>query len=611
MPKITNTLKTYWTLVLVIIGGVAAGITTLLPHDARLAHYIIIVLSAIIVLDMGIKMVKTIMSGSYGIDILAITAIVTCLLIGEFWAAYVIMLMLCGGEALENYADRRARRELSALIRRRPTIAHIVKCEQIKDITLDKVKVNDILLIKPGEVVPIDGILMSKSATIDESSITGESVPVEKVKGDKVVSGTASLNISIAIKATCTTKNSYYTQIIQLVSEAESQPAHFVNLANRYAIPFTLISYIIAGAAWYLSGDPTRFAEVLVVASPCPLILAAPIAFVSGMSLASRHGIIVKNGTVLERMAAAPNFCFDKTGTLTTGKLAVDTIETAEGYTDKDILAIIAAAESLSGHVMASAIINKAKAMHISIPAAKNVREVTGGGIFANVVGKRIVVGSRKFLNESKIPNLPECDLSSTEIMLAVSGKYAGAVHLSDQLRHGAKSTIVRLRQLGAKSIVMLTGDRPAVASAIAKHLKLDKALAQLTPTDKYDYVKQHHNLKSPVVMVGDGINDAPVLAAADVGIAMGAMGSTVASESADAVITVDHVARVATLRQIAMHTMHIARQSVLSGMLLCLVLELIAITGVIPAILGAACQEIIDVVVILNALRVHKLRVR
>ena len=596
---------------LVIIGGVAAGITTLLPHDARLAHYIIIVLSAIIVLDMGIKMVKTIMSGSYGIDILAITAIVTCLLIGEFWAAYVIMLMLCGGEALENYADRRARRELSALIRRRPTIAHIVKCEQIKDITLDKVKVNDILLIKPGEVVPIDGILMSKSATIDESSITGESVPVEKVKGDKVVSGTASLNISIAIKATCTTKNSYYTQIIQLVSEAESQPAHFVNLANRYAIPFTLISYIIAGAAWYLSGDPTRFAEVLVVASPCPLILAAPIAFVSGMSLASRHGIIVKNGTVLERMAAAPNFCFDKTGTLTTGKLAVDTIETAEGYTDKDILAIIAAAESLSGHVMASAIINKAKAMHISIPAAKNVREVTGGGIFANVVGKRIVVGSRKFLNESKIPNLPECDLSSTEIMLAVSGKYAGAVHLSDQLRHGAKSTIVRLRQLGAKSIVMLTGDRPAVASAIAKHLKLDKALAQLTPTDKYDYVKQHHNLKSPVVMVGDGINDAPVLAAADVGIAMGAMGSTVASESADAVITVDHVARVATLRQIAMHTMHIARQSVLSGMLLCLVLEPIAITGVIPAILGAACQEIIDVVVILNALRVHKLRVR
>ncbi len=611
MPKITNTLKTYWTLVLVIIGGVAAGITTLLPHDARLAHYIIIVLSAIIVLDMGIKMVKTIMSGSYGIDILAITAIVTCLLIGEFWAAYVIMLMLCGGEALENYADRRARRELSALIRRRPTIAHIVKCEQIKDITLDKVKVNDILLIKPGEVVPIDGILMSKSATIDESSITGESVPVEKVKGDKVVSGTASLNISIAIKATCTTKNSYYTQIIQLVSEAESQPAHFVNLANRYAIPFTLISYIIAGAAWYLSGDPTRFAEVLVVASPCPLILAAPIAFVSGMSLASRHGIIVKNGTVLERMAAAPNFCFDKTGTLTTGKLAVDTIETAEGYTDKDILAIMAAAESLSGHVMASAIINKAKAMHISIPAAKNVREVTGGGIFANVVGKRIVVGSRKFLNESKIPNLPECDLSSTEIMLAVSGKYAGAVHLSDQLRHDAKSTIVRLRQLGAKSIVMLTGDRPAVANAIAKHLKLDKALAQLTPTGKYDYVKQHHNLKSPVVMVGDGINDAPVLAAADVGITMGAMDSTVASESADAVITVDHVARVATLRQIAMHTMHIARQSVLAGMLLCLVLELIAITGVIPAILGAVCQEIIDVVVILNALRVHKLRVR
>lgn len=607
----TNILKTYWALILVAIGGIVTGVATLFLHDVQLSHYIIIGLSAIIVINMGIEMIKTLIHGSYGIDILAITAIVACLLIGEFWAAYVIMLMLCGGEALENYADRRARRELSALIQRRPSIAHTIKGQQIKDIALEKVQINDVLLIKPGEVVPIDGILLSKSATIDESSITGESVPVEKVEGDKVVSGTASLNSAIEIKATCTAKNSYYSQIIKLVSEAESQPAHFVNLANRYAVPFTIISYAIAGLAWYLSGDPTRFAEVLVVASPCPLILAAPIAFVSGMSLASCHGIIVKNGTVLERMAAAPNFCFDKTGTLTTGKLAVDTIEATDEYTSKDVLSIMAAAESLSGHIMANAIINKAKAMHVSIPSAKNVREVAGGGIFANVEGKRVVVGSRKFLTENKIPDLPPCDLSSTEIMLAVGGKYAGAVHLSDQLRHDAKSTIARLRQLGVKSLVMLTGDRPAVADAIARRLQLDKALAQLTPTDKYDSVKQHHNLRSPVVMVGDGINDAPVLAAADVGIAMGVMGSTVASESADAVITVDHVARVATLRQIAMHTLHIARQSVLIGMILCLALELIATTGIIPAIIGAACQEIIDVVVILNALRVHRSKVQ
>lgn len=622
MMKIAKVLKIYWMLILVIIGGVTAGIFSLLFDNspfflsaqfsfdgADLAHYIIVALSAVIVISMSIEMIKTIAHGSYGIDILAITAIIACLLLGEYWAAYVIMLMLCGGEALENYAIRRARRELSTLIKRRSTKAHLVSRRGITEVSLNQVNKGDTLLIKPGEVVPIDGILQSESATIDESSITGESMPVNKKQCDKVISGTTNFDTAIQIRTTCTAANSYYSQIIKLVQEAESQPAHFVNMANRYAVPFTLISYLIAGLAWYLSGDAARFAEVLVVASPCPLILAAPIAFVSGMSLSSRHGVIVKNGTTLEQIARAKTFCFDKTGTLTTGQLAVDLIETSGNYTEKDIIAIMAAAENLSNHVMATAIINKANTLRAPKLEARNVREVAGGGIFATVAGKRIVVGSRKFLTENKIPNLPPCDLSSTEIMLAVSGKYAGAVHLSDQLRPEAASVINKLKQLGVKHLAMLTGDRVEVAHSVARCIGINEVHARLTPDGKYRYVKQAAK-QGTVVMVGDGINDAPVLAIANVGIAMGTNGSSAASESADAVVTVGDLSRVTTLRQIAQHTVHIARQSVLTGMVLCIVLELIATTGVIPAIIGAGLQELIDVVVILNALRVGRLKV-
>lgn len=567
----------------------------------------IITLCAVIIILKLNHMLRDLAKGNFGIDILAVIAIIACLFTGEFWAAYVIVLMLCSGEALERLAEGRAKRELTALIKRRPQTAHLLIDDKIKDIAINQVKIGQTLIIKPAEVIPVDGILLSSRASLDESSITGESMPVDKAKGDKIISGTLNTNSPIQIKAASTATNSYYSQIIKLVQESANQPSHFVNLANRYAVPFTLISLIIATIAWVISGNPVRFAEVLVVASPCPLILAAPIAFVSGMSRSSRHGIIVKNGNVLEKVARADTFAFDKTGTLTSGKVTVDGIETTPSHKEVDIIAMIAAAESVSNHVLAESAISFAKSHNIALAPATGLREIPGKGIFALVGRKRLVVGSLAFLANNKIANLP-ADTDKTAIYLAINGRYAGAIYFTDRPRRDAKSAIANLRRLGVKNIAMLSGDKQSIATSIARHLGINLAIGGLSPTGKINAIaKLQKQSDRPVVMVGDGINDAPVLAKADVGIAMGARGSTAASESADAVITVDKISKVATLRQIAMRTLSVARQSVIVGIILCLILELIALAGVIPAIIGALLQEVIDATVIIAALRAHK----
>lgn len=624
MWKITKSLKNYWFLWLTVIVGLAlfigavstgnfalpwSGIGDILDsrfnRESLSIAAIFILCAAIISLKLK-HMLHDLTKGNFGVDILAVIAIIACLATGEFWAAYVIVLMLCSGEALEELAAGRAKRELTALIKRRPQIAHIEVGGHIKNIAIANIKPGDILVVKPSEVVPVDGVLLSTSASLDESSITGEAVPVSKQKGDRVISGTLNANSVIKIKVSASAANSYYSQIIRLVQESENQPAHFVNLANRYAVPFTIVSLIIAGAAWIISGNPTRFAQVLVVASPCPLILAAPIAFISGMSRSSCHGIIVKNGNVLEKVARADVFAFDKTGTLTSGKITVDSIATTDKYTDTDIIAMVAAAESVSTHILAETIIDFANRHNITPFSTTSMREIPGGGIFASLGRKRLVVGSLAFLESNKITNLPN-DSNKTAVYLAVNGQYAGAIYLTDQPRPEAKSTVARLRQLGVKHIAMLSGDKQAVAKSIAKSLQIDQAYGELSPTDKVEAVAKLKSSKQIVAMVGDGINDAPVLAKADIGIAMGAKGSTAASESADAVITIDRVDKVAALRQIAMRTLSVARQSVLAGIILCLILEIIAVTGVIPAIIGAMLQELVDVTVIVAALRAHK----
>lgn len=599
----------YWRFSLTILIGAAALILAFALDKNQVAQWLVTIYGLFISVSLGRDMIKTLKSGSYGVDILAITAIIATIAVGQFWASLLIIVMLTGGETLEDFAAHRARRELSDLLKRAPQIAHVMKGHEIVDVPIAEVQPGDILVVKSSETVPVDGTLISRKADFDESSLTGESMPVDKKAGDKLMSGAINGNSAIKMRTTTTAENSQYQQIIKLVKSAESHPAPFVRLADRYAVPFTIVAYLIAGTAWFVSGDSVRFAEVLVVASPCPLILAAPIALISGMSRASRHGIIVKSGAVIEKVASAKIFAFDKTGTLTHGEVAVSQVVPVGEMTSNELIGLAASAEVGSSHILANSLLAFAKKQRIKLESARNVREVTGDGIFATVADKKILVGKADFLKKNKIKNLDLIDQSNTDtgIFVAMNGHFVGAIYFADVVRSDARSTIARLKELGVRRIAMLTGDKQTTADKIAAVAGVDQAFAELLPADKIKVIKQLSEGKNSVVMVGDGVNDAPVLATADVGIAMGARGSTAASESADAVIMLDKIDRVAILRDISGRTMKIALQSVWIGILLCLVLMVIAAFGKIPALFGAGLQELIDVTVIFNALRAHK----
>jgi heavy metal translocating P-type ATPase len=625
MKKFITFAKNYWQFLITILIGIFAvssavfsrnfGSTVpLFSRKIELANFTsaeitIIVWGIFIAIFLFADMIKTLRSGRYGVDILAITAIIACILVGQTWAALVIVLMLTGGETLEDFAAGRAKRELSALLKRAPDVAHLVeKSGEIREIKVGEVKVGDVLLVRAREVVPVDGKLIQAAAEFDESSLTGESLPVAKKPGDAVMSGSLNGSSSAQIQTTAISEDSQYAKIIKLVREAESQPAPFVRLADRYAVPFTVISYLIAGVAWFASKDPTRFAEVLVVASPCPLILAAPIALISGMSVASKNGIIVKNGSVLEKFREARAIALVKTGTLSKGEVEISEVQvSSDKFREKVLIRLAASAESGSSHVLATSLLAFAKNEKIALSPAKNLREIAGSGIYATVDSRKILVGQIDFLRQNKIANLPEND-KLTSMFVAVDGAFAGRIIFADKLRPESPKTVKKLKKLGFREIVMLTGDNRITAGAIAKKIGLDFR-AELLPEDKVREIKKLKKSYGVVAMVGDGINDAPVLASSDVGIAMGARGNTAASESADAVIMLDDLSRVALLREIAHRTINVALQSVWTGIILCIILMLIAAFGVIPAIIGAGLQELIDVTVILNALRAHSVK--
>ena len=608
MKKIFKIIASYWQFFLTLAIGIVALILAFVAKQEDLARLMVGVYGIFISVFLSIDMVKTLKDGNYGVDVLAITAIIATLAVGQFWASLLIMVMLTGGETLEDFAAHRARRELSELINRAPQTAHLLYANKISEVPISKVKPGDILVVKSHEVVPVDAILLSKNAEFDESSLTGEALPVAKKTGEDIMSGSVNGNSAIEIQASQTAKNSQFEQIIKLVQEAESKPAPFVRLADRYSIPFTIIAYLIAGTAWLISGSAERFAEVLVVASPCPLILAAPIAMISGMSRASRHGIIVKSGAVLEKVASADTFAFDKTGTLTYGEVAVSGVEPSGDFSKSQLLTIAASAESGSSHILAESLTAYAKEHRVHSLPAKNIREMTGDGIFATVDNHKVLIGKMAFLKKNKIRNLPTSNQSVLTVSyVAVDGKYAGAIYFSDIVREDTHQTISALKELGVKTIAMLTGDKKPIAEKVASVAGVDIVLAELLPAEKVKAIRDMSKRGNSVVMVGDGVNDAPVLAAADVGIAMGARGSTAASESADAVIMLDKISLVSLLKDISKHTIHIALQSILVGIILCSVLMVVAAFGKIPALVGAGLQELIDVTVIFNALRAHR----
>ncbi|MBD5069136.1 MAG: cadmium-translocating P-type ATPase [Lactobacillus sp.] len=584
-----------------LIIGIAliAAVLEFIFDLSLLAQIIITVTGTIIAFSMLREMIKTLRSGNYGVDLLAITAVAATLAVGQYWAAMIVLIMLVGGDSLEDYASKKAHTELKALLDNSPQVAHKIVDQEIIDVKVEEAQLGDQLLVKPGEIVPVDGHIISGSSLFDESSLTGESRPIAKEISDTIYSGSTNGDGAVTMVVDKLAKDSQYQRLIQLVKEADRTPARFVRLADRYAVPFTAIAFIIAGIAWFISKDPVRFAEVLVVASPCPLILAAPVAFVSGMSRSSRNGIVVKTGSVLEKMATAKTAAFDKTGTITSGQLFVDQLLPVKGVSKDKLLIYAASAESSSSHILARSLLNYVTKQQLELLPVTDLSEVTGNGVLATVASHTVKVGKASFIS----PKLSQNN-AQTSVFVAVDDKYLGEITFVDKLRPEAAQTMQTLKNCGVKELLMLTGDQQKIATKIAQAVGITNVKAQLLPEEKINALKAIPADKHPVIMVGDGVNDAPALTVADVGIAMGAHGATAASESADVVILKDDLLKVAKAVEIAQDTLKIARQAVLLGIFICIFLMLVASTGVIPAIVGALFQEVIDTVSILWSLR-------
>ena len=552
-----------------------------------------------------VGMLRRLRRGGLGIDLLAIIAIVATILVGEYVATLLIGLMLTGGAALEDFAAGRAARELDALLKRAPQIAHRLDPDsgETTDVPATEVRVGDLLLVRPSEIVPVDGDLHSDSAAFDESSLTGESLPVERAAGDGVLSGSINGQTAARIVATATAANSQYQRIIALVHEASTSKAPVVRLADRYAIPFTAGSLALAGLAWALSGDPVRFAEVLVVATPCPLLLAAPVAFMGGMSRAARNGIIVKGAGVLEALSRAKTVVFDKTGTLTYGTPAITEVRPEVGFTADELLTLAASAEQYSSHVLAASVIVTAHERGLELQVADSASEAATFGVEARFGAGTVRVGKLAFISDGAA-DATATHLAGGElaIYVAVDGRFAGSIVASDRVRDNARQTVADLARLGVRENLMLTGDARATAQHVAAQVGIVHVRADCLPNDKVEAVRAL--TRRPVIMVGDGVNDAPVLAVADVGIAMGAKGSTAASESADVVILLDDISRTVRAVRIGKDTVRVALQSIWLGIVLSVLLMVVAAFGLIPATAGAISQEVVDLVTILNALR-------
>lgn len=591
---------------------VGAVVLTLLGLGHVLAAQVVAtVYVSIVVLITAVDMVRDILRGHYGLDILAVVAMVATLAVGEYVASLIIVLMLSGGEALEVYAASRARSELTALLDRAPSRARRIVQEgededRFEDVEVEAVQVGDLLLVRPSEVVPVDGVLQDEEASFDESSLTGESLPVTRMPGDGVLSGAVNGTRAVRIRASATAADSQYQRILTLVSEAEESKAPTVRVADRFAVPFTIVSLLIAAVAWYLSGDPTRFAEVLVLATPCPLLIAAPVAFMGGMSRSARSGVIVKGGATLEALARTRSVAFDKTGTLSTGDPEVLAVHVAQDHPrvrdEDELLRLAASAEQFSSHVLAAGVIRAAEARDLQLSSALDATEVATQGVRAVVDGQPVRVGKLDFVQEvDPAAYLEPLGPGQTAVAVSVSDRFAGSLMLRDVLRENATDTVRVLREGGIEHVAMLTGDNEETARSLGGVAGIEEIHAHLLPEDK---VRLIGDLPSPVVMVGDGINDAPVLAAADVGIAMGARGSTAASESADVVIMRDDVGKVVQAIDIGRDTYRVALTAIWIGVALSVGLMIIAAFGYIPAVWGALTQEVVDLVVIVYALR-------
>ena len=553
----------------------------------------------------ALSMLRAIRAGTFGVDIIAVTAIVAAVLVGELWAALVIVLMLTTGQALEDYAAHRAKHDLTALIARNPQTAHLLRPDGgVREVPVVEVQPGDTILVRPDELVPVDGELVSEEGTFDESSLTGESLPVQRGTGDEILSGTVNGSAAVILEVRRAAKDSQYQAIVALVESAANSRSPIVRLADRFALPFAIAAYSIAILAWWISGDPVRFVEVLVVATPCPLIIAAPVAFLAGMSRAAQVGIIVRNSGTLEQLSRARTFAFDKTGTLTRGRPDLVGVRPVGDVAPHELLRLAGSVEVNSSHVLALATVRGAADRGVLLDESRDAVETTANGVIATIGRRSVAVGKRTFVADHASDDVAPARLESGEMAIYVSidRSFAGTLVFRDEVRGNARATLESIRSQGVRRIVMITGDDRPTAEHVAEALGLGELHANCLPADKVEVVSLAPD--RPVAMVGDGVNDAPVLAAADIGIAMGARGAGAASEAADMVILRDDIGLVAEGLTIGRRTVGVALQSIWIGIGLSLALMLVAAFGLLPAILGAWLQEAVDVIAILWALR-------
>jgi heavy metal translocating P-type ATPase len=588
--------------------GLAAGLAAQLygsPHAAGLiwAAATIPVLAVLL-----IEIVISLRRGDVGLDIVAALSMLAALVFAEYLAAAVVALMYAGGQYLESFAERRASREMTALLARVPRSAVRYRDGRLEEVALDAIEPGDRLVVRKGDVVPVDGAVAEGLAVLDQSALTGESLPVQQRLGDSVMSGSTNAGEAFHLTAARRAAESTYAGIVRLVAAAQRSRAPMSRLADRYAMVFLAATIALAGAAWLWSGDPIRAVAVLVVATPCPLILAVPVAIVSGLSRAAKHGILIKGGRALETLAQVRSLVIDKTGTLTHGRARIVAIKVVADIPADEVLRLAASLDQASKHIIAQTIVDEARDRGISLAVPADVLEASGEGVEGRVDERSVVVGGLRFVSR-KLAQPGTSDLradrspGAAAVAVGIDGKLAGVLILADELRAGTEALLSDLRALGVERIILATGDRRDVAEMVARGLSIDAVRSELTP-DQKTLVVLSERKNGPVMMMGDGVNDAPALAAADLGVAMGAKGAAASAEAADVVLLVDQLDRVLPAIRIARRSRFIALESVFAGMGLSVVGMIAAALGLISPVQGAVFQEVIDVAVILNSLR-------
>lgn len=580
------------------------------PAIAMYAWRITLVLGGIPII---IETIHGMLKGKFASDIVAMLAILTAGFMGQDLAGAIIVLMQSGGEALEAYGLRRASSSLDALLARAPKKAYRRTDGSLQEINVEQVRIGDILVIRSGDLVPVDGSILQGEADLDESAMTGEPLTHRKLVGAKVLSGSVNVGAAFEISAEKLCHDSQYAKIVELVKKAQTEKAPIQRLADRYATYFTPITLVMSALGWWWTGDSLTALSVLVVATPCPLILATPIAVISGINRAARAGIIVKGGAPLEELARVRAMVFDKTGTITYGIPTVDGVIPTHNISEDELLYHAACLEQFSSHSVAQAIAAAGKNKFGKLTLPEQVEEIAGRGMKGLVNSKMVYAGSVAFITEildtqekNELTALTKNSAIDGRVVtcVALEGKLAGVITLSDHLRTEVPTMLARLQAMSIKKILLLTGDSQQNAAMIAHQAGITDYYANLLPEQKVEHVQALMNEYKAVAMVGDGINDAPALATATVGIAMGARGAAISAEAADVVLLADDASKVAEALFIGRRMLKIATEGIMMGMGLSFVLMIIAVFGHIQPATGALLQEVIDIVVIINALR-------